>query len=234
MLPSVFPCSPHTFSKVSCNFPPGSLACKKIMVKLWHPPLHIRGPLGPAWDCPGQLVPGVKCWGYKSSLLISMGPASPVPNNEVYEVKGLTWRIRGAQSLYIPKKALALDCFLKHDLWTPGISCLIKVSLFTWGFNPCQVVWLMVNARFCSPGTQGNAILFARSGSLMSAVAHQSMGFFRQEYWSGLPFSAPGDLSDPGIKPAPPVSPALQADSLPTEPSGKPGFVHLGPRAMLY
>ena len=89
----------------------------------------------------------------------------------------------------------------------------------------------MVNARFCSPGTQGNAILFVRSGSLMSAVAHQSMGFFRQEYWSGLPFSAPGDLSDPGIKPA---SPALQADSLPTEPSGKPGFVHLGPRAMLY
>ena len=47
----------------------------------------------------------------------------------------------------------------------------------------------------------------------------------------GLPFPSPGDLSDPGIKPA---SPALQADSLPTEPSGKPGFVHLGPRAMLY
>ena len=48
-------------------------------------------------------------------------------------------------------------------------------------------------------------------------VAHQvplSMGFSRQEYWSGLPFPSPGDLSDPGIKP---MSPALQADSLPTE-----------------
>ena len=46
-------------------------------------------------------------------------------------------------------------------------------------------------------------------------VAHQaplSMGFFWQEYWSGLPFPFPGDLSDPGIKPG---SPALQADSLP-------------------
>jgi len=38
------------------------------------------------------------------------------------------------------------------------------------------------------------------------------MGFFRQEYWSGLPFPFPGDLPDPAIEPG---SPALQADSLP-------------------
>ena len=48
-----------------------------------------------------------------------------------------------------------------------------------------------------------------------------SLGFFRQEYWSRLPFPSPGDLPDPGIKPASPVSPALKADSLPTEPLGK-------------
>ena len=41
----------------------------------------------------------------------------------------------------------------------------------------------------------------------------QSMGFSRQEYWSGLPFPSPGDLPDPGIEPG---SPALHADSLPT------------------
>ena len=41
------------------------------------------------------------------------------------------------------------------------------------------------------------------------------MGFSRQEYWSGLPFPPLGDLPDPGIEPASPVSPALQADSLP-------------------
>ena len=46
-----------------------------------------------------------------------------------------------------------------------------------------------------------------------------SMEFFRQEYCSGLPFPSPGDLPDPGIEP---VSPALQADSLPSEPLGKP------------
>ena len=53
-------------------------------------------------------------------------------------------------------------------------------------------------------------------------VAHQaplSMEFSRQEYWSGLPFPSPGDLPDPGIKPR---SPSLQADTLPSEPPGKP------------
>jgi len=43
-----------------------------------------------------------------------------------------------------------------------------------------------------------------------------SMGFSRQYYWNGLPFPSPGDLPNPGLKPG---SPALQADSLPTEPS---------------
>ena len=53
-------------------------------------------------------------------------------------------------------------------------------------------------------------------------VAYQaplSMEFSRQEYWSGLPFSSPGDLSDPRVEPG---SPALQADSLPSEPPGNP------------
>ena len=52
-------------------------------------------------------------------------------------------------------------------------------------------------------------------------VAHQaplSMGFSRQEYWSGLLFPSPGDLLDPGIRP---WSPALQADSLLYELPGK-------------
>ena len=53
-------------------------------------------------------------------------------------------------------------------------------------------------------------------------VVHQalpSMGFSRQEYWSGLPFPSPGELPDPGIEPG---SPALQAGALPSEPPGKP------------
>ena len=46
-----------------------------------------------------------------------------------------------------------------------------------------------------------------------------SVDFSRQEYWRGLPFSFPGDLPDPGIKPR---SPSLQADSLSSEPQGSP------------
>ena len=48
------------------------------------------------------------------------------------------------------------------------------------------------------------------------------MGFSRQEYWSGLPFPSAGDLPDTGIEPKSLGSPALQADSLSAEPSGKP------------
>ena len=54
------------------------------------------------------------------------------------------------------------------------------------------------------------------------SVAYQappSMGFSGQEYWSGLPFSSPGDFPDPGIEPG---SPAFQADALTSEPPGKP------------
>ena len=56
------------------------------------------------------------------------------------------------------------------------------------------------------------------------AVAYQaplSMEFSRQEYWSGLPFPSPGDLPNPGIEPR---SPALQADTLLSEPPGKPNY----------
>ena len=49
--------------------------------------------------------------------------------------------------------------------------------------------------------------------------APQSVEFSRQEYWSGLPFPFPGDLPDPGIEPG---SPALHADTLTSEPPGKP------------
>ena len=58
-------------------------------------------------------------------------------------------------------------------------------------------------------------------GQYIAHQAPQSMGFSRQEHWSGLPFHSPGDLPDPGIKSR---SPALQADSLPSEPPGKPYY----------
>ena len=56
-------------------------------------------------------------------------------------------------------------------------------------------------------------------------VAYQaspSMGFCRQEYWSGLPFPSPGDLPNPGIEPR---YPTLEADTLTSEPPGKPFII---------
>ena len=55
-----------------------------------------------------------------------------------------------------------------------------------------------------------------------------SMEFSRQGYWSGYPFPFPGYLPDPGIKPR---YPALQADSLPSEPQGKPCLTAKVPKA---
>ena len=69
--------------------------------------------------------------------------------------------------------------------------------------------------------------LFSRAQlfEILLTVAHQtplSLGFSRQEYWSGLPFPPLRDFPDPGIKPATPAAPALQADSFTAELPGKP------------
>ena len=60
--------------------------------------------------------------------------------------------------------------------------------------------------------------LFGTPGTV-GRQAPPSMGFSRQEYWNGSPFPSPGTLPNPGIEPG---SPTLQADSLPSEPRGKP------------
>ena len=61
--------------------------------------------------------------------------------------------------------------------------------------------------------------LFATRWCTVAYQASPSMGFSRQEYWSGLPIPSPGDLPNPGIEPG---SPALEADALTSEPPGKP------------
>ena len=71
--------------------------------------------------------------------------------------------------------------------------------------------WFGLVAKLCST--------FATPWTVACRVP-LSMGFSRQEYWSGLSFPSPGGLPNTEIKPG---SPALQADSLPTELRGKPG-----------
>ena len=72
--------------------------------------------------------------------------------------------------------------------------------------------------------------LFATSWTI-ALQTPLSMGFSRQEHWSGLPFLPPGDLPNPGIKSR---SPELQADSLPSEPPGKPRLEHSPPQRFTF
>ena len=100
----------------------------------------------------------------------------------------------------------------------------------------CVYVCVHVHRSMWTTGRTGNLIVFIHHivvGSPLSHVrlfatlwtgAHQAplaMGFPRQEYWSGLPFPSPRDLPDLGIKP---MSPALQTDSLLSEPPGTPNL----------
>ena len=97
-----------------------------------------------------------------------------------------------------------------------------KTSLLT-------VVWTALEEAAVVPQSPVNSHRESESLSCVRlfaipwTVAYQaplSMEFSRQEYWSGLPFPSPGDLPNPGIEPR---SPALQADTLLSEPPGKPG-----------
>ena len=87
---------------------------------------------------------------------------------------------------------------------------------------------LLPNTRFSSSMkvmVKVKSLSHVRLSATPWTVAYQasrSMGFSRQEYWSGLQFPSPGDLPDAGIEPK---SPALEADALTSEPPGKPSSI---------
>ena len=87
-----------------------------------------------------------------------------------------------------------------YSLWLLAPSQLIKV-LFSCTFQTL-LIHSVVSGLLVTPWT-------------IACQAPLPMEFFRQAYWSEVPFYSPGDLPDPGIEPTSPVSPTLQADSLP-------------------
>ena len=107
-----------------------------------------------------------------------------------------------------------------------GVGChsLLQGIFLTLGSNPglphCR--WLLYHlSHQGSPQSESVSHSFVSDSAALWTVAHQpilSMEFSRQEYWSGLPFPSSGDLPNWGIEPR---CPALQADSLPSEPLGK-------------
>jgi len=108
---------------------------------------------------------------------------------------------------------MASLCFISRPLPITSHPCLLAASLVSpfllWGHSVARGWWL-------SRQVVSDSIVTPRT------VAHQtllSLGFPRQEYWSGLPFPPPGDLLNPGIRPA---CPALAGGLFTTEPPGKP------------
>ena len=96
---------------------------------------------------------------------------------------------------------------------------LENVSFYRYGLGVCVCV--------CAPAAQSCLTLCDPVDC--SCQAPLSIGFSRQEHWSGVPFPSPGDLPNPGIEPR---SPALQADSLPSEPP-EMLWIH-GPTEMIH
>ena len=93
-----------------------------------------------------------------------------------------------------------------------------KVWLFNFPKGFSLKNWCSVSVYVCLCVC---SLMLWDSGDCIACQAPLSMEFSRQEYWTGLPFPTSGDLPNPGIKP---MSPALQADSLPSNLPGKPNI----------
>ena len=118
-----------------------------------------------------------------------------------------------AQSSYhlprpIPKPLFCLNkcpCLKFAKDVQGSLKANIYHTMFFFLYTPVKVKSLSRVRLFATPWTA-------------AYQAPLSMGFSRQQYWSGLPFPSPGDLPNPGIEPG---SPALQTDALLSEPTGK-------------
>ena len=94
---------------------------------------------------------------------------------------------------------------------------IIGIDIMIVGTSPTLVPWHVALQLSCFSHIQFFATLWT-----VASQALLSMGFSRQEHWSGFPCPPPGDRPNLGIEPMSPVSPAVQVNSLPTELPGKP------------
>ena len=108
-------------------------------------------------------------------------------------------------------------CFVLVSI-VPAISLLLlHLLLDIWAWNKDTV--LLSSIQWSEEVKSLSCVRLFVTPWTVACQAPLSMGFSRQEYWSGLPFPSPGDLPSPGIEPG---SPALEGDALTSEPPGKP------------
>ena len=131
-----------------------------------------------------------------------------------------------------PMPELQLQYSANTDCWLPQLPCKMnqRQCSETVGMPACGITYRFFSCTgsFSKMKIESGLGCYCLVKSCLDSlvtpwtIAHQaslSMGFFRQEYRSGQPFPSPTDLPDPGMEPQ---SPALQADSLLSEPPGKP------------
>ena len=155
---------------------------------------------------------------------------------------GQTWWGRGMDSTSHGTAAHIVEENRQSHLWT--LPSAQRVRVHFWITQYFSEAWLLVvieisfeciyimlfnQGTSCDPACvishSSRVWLFATPWT----AAHDaplSMGFSRQECWSGLPFPTPGDLPDPGIEPMSPASPALASRFFTTEPLEKPNCDH--------
>ena len=125
-----------------------------------------------------------------------------------------------------------------------GVGChaLLQGIFATQGSNPglphCRWILCHLSHQGCYVGIHACAQLFSRvrlfvTSWIIAPQASLSMGFSRQEYWSGLPFPTPGDLSDPGVEPESLAFPALAGGFFTTAPPGTPIMMIYKPRILV-
>ena len=151
-------------------------------------------PFSPLWDLPH---PGIKpkSLALQANSLSSEPPGKPINSNGIHTVR-------------------------KHYFFSVQTGWCTTVD--SWLFWNAAVNLKSCNHKFRRSEVKsfGCVWLFEIPWTVVYQVS-LSMGFSRQEYWSGLPFPSPGDLPHPGIEPG---SPALQAVALSSEPSEKHNF----------
>ena len=170
-----------------------------------------------------------------------MRTATP-ENSTSYTSEKLLQRCSGGRSIYMT--------LVKGELWGDA-----RISLAPWKKSNDKLRQSIKKQRhyFADKGLYSQSYVFSSTRVWMWELDHTegwkwkslshvwlfatpwtvvcqaplSMEFSKQKYWSGLLCPSPGDLPNPVIEPRSPVSPALQVDSLPTEPPEKPLSAHI-------
>ena len=143
-----------------------------------------------SWQINGEIMETV-------TDFIFLGSKSIVDGDFSHEIK---------RRLLLGRKAMTnLDSILKsRDITLPTKVCLVKAMVF-----------LVVVIYGCELVKSLSRVQLFTTLWTVAYQAPPSMGFSRQEYWSGLPFPSPGDLPNPGIESR---SPPLEAEALTSEP----------------